>query len=133
MAEFTLNQKISDDSILISKLELSELRLMNDANYPWFILIPQQSNLCEIYDLTDNQQKILMSEINKLAKFIKTHFKADKINIANLGNIVAQLHIHVIARYKDDQAWPDPVWGKYPQKKYLTEQILAIKELFNKY
>lgn len=133
MAEFTLNQKISDDSILISKLELSELRLMNDANYPWFILIPQQNNLCEIYDLTDNQQKILMSEINKLAKFIKTHFKADKINIANLGNIVAQLHIHVIARYKDDKAWPDPVWGKYPQKKYLTEQILAIKELFNKY
>ena len=74
-----------------------------------------------------------MSEINKLAKFIKTYFKADKINIANLGNIVAQLHIHVIARYKDDKAWPDPVWGKYPQKKYLTEQILAIKELFNKY
>lgn len=133
MAEFTLNKKISDDSILISKLELSELRLMNDANYPWFILIPQQNNLCEIYDLTDNQQKILMSEINKLAKFIKTHFKADKINIANLGNIVEQLHIHVIARYKDDKAWPDPVWGKYPQKKYLTEQILALKELFNKY
>ncbi|MFZ8864692.1 MAG: HIT domain-containing protein [Rickettsiales bacterium] len=130
MDKFTLDKRLEHDSIFIKKLKISNLYLMNDANYPWFILVPVKSNISEIFELELAEQNLLMSEITAIAKMIKLHFKADKINVAALGNMVKQLHIHIIARYYDDLAFPDTVWGKFPAKAYNAEEIAKLKEIF---
>ena len=101
---FNLDKKLKADTIFIKDLELSKLLLMNDSNYPWFILVPRKNNISELFELSKIEHEILMAEISWLSKIIKNHFHADKINIANLGNIVTQLHIHIIARFKHDKA-----------------------------
>jgi diadenosine tetraphosphate (Ap4A) HIT family hydrolase len=132
MAEFILDKQLKEDSIFIKKLKFSNLHLVNDKNYPWFLLIPNKNNLSEIFELDRDEQHILISEITIISNIVKNHYKADKINIATLGNIVRQLHIHIIARYYDDIAWPHPVWGKFKAKKYHDLEIDNIKKIFNK-
>ncbi len=128
MAEFNLNERLERDTILIKDLKLSKLLLMNDSNFFWFILVPREANLKEFHDLSYDQQIILLKEINQISKIIEQRFNPDKINIAALGNVVSQLHIHVIARYKTDAAWPDPVWGKLKATKYQEAEISDIKQ-----
>ena len=99
---FSLNTKLEQDSIFICDLNISQLRLMNDSNYLWFLLIPKQESLTEIIDLTFSGQIELFREINLISNIIKQYFRCKKLNIANLGNAVSQLHIHVIARNEDD-------------------------------
>ena len=94
---------------------------MLDANYPWFILVPDRENITEIYQLDENDQRQLIAESSVLSATICEQFNADKINIAALGNLVPQLHIHHIVRYIDDAAWPAPVWGRQPAKPYSDE------------
>lgn len=107
---------------------------MRDANYPWFILVPDRENITEIYQLTPQDQQQLMQESSYLAQSLVQAFGADKINIAALGNVVPQLHIHHIVRYRHDPAWPAPVWGKLPLKPYsdnqVTDVINRLKQVF---
>jgi len=95
--------------------------LLNDANYPWFILVPQRQDIREIHRLSAQDQQQLMRESSALAACIEQEFKADKINIAALGNMVPQLHIHHIVRYTADPVWPAPVWGKVEGIPYSTD------------
>jgi len=120
MAE--LHPQLSKDCLIIGHFSLSRLLLMQDANYPWLILVPDRENISELYQLSDAEQKQFMQESAVIARLLKNDFQADKINIAALGNIVPQLHIHHIARYKTDIAWPAPVWGKFPAKRYTPDQ-----------
>ena len=99
---------------------------MNDASYPWFILVPQRAGIREVFELSEDDQHQLLRESSALSRVISDHFKADKINVAVLGNMVPQLHIHHIVRYESDPAWPAPVWGHAPAKPYSEE---ALSEL----
>ena len=99
---------------------------MDDAHYPWFILVPDRHGVTEIYQLADADQQQLLRESSALARAIAEGFNADKINIAALGNIVPQLHVHHIVRYRHDPAWPAPVWGAAPARPYSREQRAAV-------
>ena len=118
---FELHQHLKNDTFLIGSFPLSLLLLNNDSNYPWFILVPQRENVKEIFELSEEDQVQLLKESSYLAGILQKNYRPNKINIAALGNIVPQLHIHHIIRYKIDAAWPQPVWGKVPSKPYSDE------------
>lgn len=119
---FKLNQTLEKDSLMVCDLSLSQVRLINDCQYPWFILVPRKSGLREIIDLTEDEQALMWKESALLSRCIKTYFAPDKLNLGMLGNMVSQLHVHHIARFKNDVAWPGPVWGKHKMKAYTPEQ-----------
>jgi diadenosine tetraphosphate (Ap4A) HIT family hydrolase len=120
---FQLHPRLQQDCITIGRFELCRLLMMNDSQYPWFILVPEISNLTELYQLDKTQREILMEESCYLAENLAELFQADKMNIANIGNMVAQLHIHHIVRYQTDSAWPAPVWGKFAAVPYTDTQM----------
>lgn len=123
---FVLHPQLSQDCLLIGEMPLSTLLLMNDANYAWFILVPRRPGLREIYQLAVPDQHQLMAESCELARCLSHQFNADKVNIAALGNVVPQLHLHHIARYQTDPAWPAPVWGKQPPSRYTAAELDAV-------
>lgn len=125
---FTLDPRLQQDTLVIGDFPLCRLLLMNDARYPWFILVPRREAMSELFqlDLADQQQ--LWQEATQLAEILKDTFAADKMNVATLGNVVSQLHMHVIVRRREDAAWPAPVWGKHPALAYESEQIGMIRE-----
>ena len=129
---FELHPQLEKDCIFLGQFELCTLLLMNDSNYPWFILVPEREELREIYELDDDDQKLFMKESGFLSRILKHYFHADKINIAALGNVVPQLHIHHIARYTDDIAWPAPIWGANPSVPYTEDQLEKILDVINK-
>ncbi|MBU2966453.1 HIT domain-containing protein [Amphritea sp. 2_MG-2023] len=124
--EFELDSRLDNDCITLGDFPLSRLLLMNDAQYPWFILVPRRAEMSEIYHLSLADQAQLLHESSFLAETIHDVFAADKINIGAIGNMVNQLHIHHVVRYKGDAAWPAPVWGAHPAKPYTAEQIEEI-------
>ena len=124
--KFLLNEKIFNDTNLICELPLCKFLLMNDSNYPWFILVPRRSNIVELFDLSKEDRNQLDYETVEVSKFINNSFKPDKINIATLGNIVSQFHVHIIARFSNDKAWPETVWGKFPPEKYTSSEVKVI-------
>jgi diadenosine tetraphosphate (Ap4A) HIT family hydrolase len=101
---------------------------MNDSRYPWFILVPEKQNLTEIFHLNKEERIILMEESSYLAESLARLYRADKMNIAAIGNLVSQLHVHHIVRYTTDAAWPAPIWGKGAPIPYLEERIAAITD-----
>ena len=115
---FALHSQLAKDTIRIGSMPLCEVLLMNDKQYPWLILVPRKDNIREIYELSGEEQQQLIKESSLLAVKMQIHFQADKINVAALGNMVPQLHIHHIARYKTDAAWPKPVWGVKTSQVY---------------
>jgi len=116
-----LHPQLQKDCIIIGQFPLSLLLLLNDCNYPWFILVPQRENIREIHHLSVLDQQQLMRESSALAACMEQVFQADKINVAALGNVVPQLHVHHIARYTSDPAWPAPVWGTLPAIPYAPD------------
>ena len=122
---FTLDAQLQADTIDIGHLELCQVLLAKDANYPWLILVPKRKNITEIYQLSDQEQLQLMQEVSYVAKQMETHFLAEKMNVAALGNVVSQLHLHVIARFSSDPAWPAPVWGKHQARPYEKDDLEA--------
>ena len=120
---FELHPQLALDTITIGDFPLCRLLLINDSNYPWFILVPRRSQIREIYELQESDQRQLLKESSHLCRVLVKIFQADKLNVAALGNMVPQLHIHHIVRYQDDQAWPKPVWGLFPAQTY-TERAL---------
>ena len=113
-----LHSQLADETILVGDLTLSRLLLMNDANYPWLVLVPRRAGAVEIIDLDEEQQAQLMREITLIAGVIKDVTACDKLNIAAIGNVVPQLHVHVVARRRGDAVWPRPVWGAAPARAY---------------
>lgn len=127
-AVFALDSRLQQDTLPIGDFALSRLLLSNDSNYPWFILVPRKADISELFQLDPVDQQQLWHETTQLAEMLKDSFDADKINVATLGNVVSQLHMHVIVRKRDDAAWPAPVWGKHPARPYSAEQVAAIRE-----
>ncbi|WP_372766501.1 HIT domain-containing protein [Pseudoalteromonas sp.] len=128
---FELAKELQRDCIEIADWSLCKVLLMNDSQYPWFILVPKVEGARDIIDLNDAQQNGLQHESRQLQHLIRDVFSPYKLNVAALGNVVEQLHIHHIARYQNDVAWPKPVWGTFPAKPYSNEQLLALIEQFN--
>jgi len=123
-----LHPQLENDTIKLGSFTLCHLLLMNDANYPWFVLVPMREDITEIYQLNEKDQYQLIRESSLLATALSQGFDADKINIAALGNVVPQLHIHHIVRYRTDPAWPAPVWGKLSAVPYSNKALLKIMD-----
>jgi diadenosine tetraphosphate (Ap4A) HIT family hydrolase len=123
---FQLDSRLKQDTIFVTDFRLSRLLLMNDRRYPWFILVPRRSDISEVFQLDDDDRDQLWREATLLAEGLKDTFGADKMNIATLGNMVAQLHVHVIARKNTDDAWPGPVWGAHAALPYTTEEAEQV-------
>ncbi len=125
---FRLDPRLNNDACWSIDLNLSKLLLVNNALFPWVILVPKKNNLKEIIDLNEEERIMLMSELSLVSNIMQQIFAPDKLNIAALGNIVEQLHIHIIARYKHDQAWPNPVFGKEKLEYTKLKQQQIIEQ-----
>ena len=128
MVDFRLDPQLAGDCIVVGDFPLTRLLLMNDSTFPWFILVPRINDIEESYQLSDEQQLQLMRESSFLSRKLQALFCADKMNVAALGNLVRQLHLHHVVRYMGDPAWPAPVWGKLPAQPYQQEEIDHIIE-----
>jgi len=125
MAE--IHVQLAADCEILGRFRLCHLLLMNDCNYPWFILVPDRDNIREIYQLEAADRKQLLDESCLLSEFLMSTFNGDKLNVAALGNQVPQLHLHHVVRYESDPAWPAPIWGKHPALPYSTDALDDIK------
>lgn len=134
MTPFKLDERLARDSVFVADLSLCRLLLMNEARYPWFILVPRIANARELIDLNPEQEMQLLRESRLLQRYLLDELKAQKLNVAALGNMVPQLHIHHIARFKTDAAWPAPVWGKFTAEAYQSETannlLKSVKTFF---
>lgn len=115
---FQLYPQLEKDTFHVAQLPLCEVLLMNDSQYPWLILVPTVADITEIYQLNEEQQQQLMRESSQVSQALQQLFQADKMNVAALGNMVPQLHLHHIARFTTDKAWPGPVWGVAAAEPY---------------
>ncbi|MGH6741259.1 MAG: HIT family protein [Bradyrhizobium sp.] len=120
---WSLHPQLKQDTIDIGDLPLSKVLVIKDANYPWLLLVPRRPEKVEIIDLDEVEQAQLMAEVSRAAKALKEITKCDKLNIAALGNVVPQLHVHVIARRTADAAWPRPVWGVVPPLAHDATEV----------
>lgn len=131
---FNLDPRLDNDTHHIMSFTLCDALLMNDARYPWVILVPRKIGLTELYQLTEQEQQQLTIESNTVAQKLAGLVSADKMNVAALGNVVSQLHIHHVARYIGDETWPDPVWGKGEAVPYSEEEqeavVYQLKQIF---
>ena len=121
-----LNPQLANDTGLIGDLPLSQVRVMHDANYPWLLLVPRRAGVGEIIDLDPADRVQLMGEIADAGRALKSVTQCDKLNIAAIGNVVPQLHVHIVARRRDDAAWPRPVWGAAPPRAYAPAALDAL-------
>lgn len=119
--EFSLHPQLAQDTLFVTDLRLCRVLLMNEARYPWFILVPRRAGIREIHELSPADRKQLWQESHEVSQALMQMFQPDKLNIASLGNMVPQLHVHHIARLQADAAWPAPVWGKFPPMPYEPE------------
>ena len=127
MQPFVLDARLAADSVSILKLGLCDLRLAKDSRWPWLILVPQRADVSEVFDLTPLDQAMLTFEQVTVGAALKQVTGADKINIAAIGNIVRQLHVHVVARMEDDPNWPKPIWGYGTSVPYDQAAFDAMK------
>lgn len=130
MNAWTLDQTLAGDTHAVADAALSRVLLMDDARWPWLILVPRVPGARELIDLDRQQQMQLLAEIDAASRRLREAFAPHKLNVAALGNVVAQLHVHVIARFRDDAAWPRPVWGVGERVAYtVDERDRRIKQL----
>lgn len=135
--DFKLDARLENDCIVIGSMKLCKLLLVKDSRYPWFVLVPQRAGITEIHQLDREDAISYMIESNAVSRMIEAEFNPDKINIAALGNIVSQLHVHHVARFKNDTAWPDPIWGRGEPNPYnpgdLEELTTKVKTHLSRY
>ncbi len=131
---FHLDERLAADTHQVARWGLSRVRLVDDANYPWLMLVPERPALIDFHDLAPGDLATICDEVVRASRALQGLFKPDKINVAALGNLVPQLHIHVVARFMDDPAWPRPVWGAAPPRPYeaeaLKDRIAALQATF---
>lgn len=129
--DWTLHPRLEADTAAVGDFTLSRLLLSNDATYPWTILVPRRAGIREIHELSEADQQLLLRESVLLSQALTAVFAPTKLNVAALGNVVPQLHVHHIARYDHDPAWPAPVWGKLPATDYTpalrAERVVALR------
>ena len=142
MNKFELDKRLATDCIILgylngviiepaSKMASSVLLLMNNADFPWLVIVPIGVEAIDIDELSEQRQLQILKEANALSAFLKRHYPVDKINFATIGNIVSQMHFHLVARNRHDSAWPGVVWGTKATKKYSNDQIETLKNLLN--
>ena len=130
---FAIDSRIESTSVWLVDWPLSSLYLKNEANFPWVILVPRVENIQELYQLSQENRQLVIEEIAALSKIMEEYFKPDKLNVGALGNIVCQLHIHVVARFKEDKAWPYSIWqpelsSSVYSDEVLQDLVLALQE-----
>ncbi|WP_262298681.1 HIT family protein [Microvirga sesbaniae] len=125
---FTLDSRLAGDTIPVGDLSLSSVLLLNDARFPWFVLVPRIPGASELTDLSEEQAVQLMQEIRIATRVTLELSKPDKVNVGALGNIVTQLHVHVVGRFRSDPAWPGPVWGHGARTPYPDHAASALIE-----
>jgi diadenosine tetraphosphate (Ap4A) HIT family hydrolase len=125
---WTLHPRLETDAVAVGDLLLSRILIMNDANFPWLLLVPRCVGAIEIIDLAEHERMSLMAEIAQVAAALKTLTACDKLNIATIGNVVPQLHVHIIARRRGDPAWPKPVWGQVAPLDYDPRALAHFVE-----
>jgi diadenosine tetraphosphate (Ap4A) HIT family hydrolase len=129
---WSLHPQLARDTVDLGELPLARVLVVNDANWPWLLLVPRRVGMREIIDLDEVEQAQLMTEITRTARAVKTVTQCDKLNIAALGNAVPQLHVHIIARREGDAGWPRPVWGAAPpvayEKNVLEQFIESLRK-----
>ncbi|MEG3768150.1 HIT domain-containing protein [Alteromonas sp. 14N.309.X.WAT.G.H12] len=132
---FKLDPRLQQDCVLVDDLELCRVLLANDSQFPWLILVPRIPDAIELTDLTDQQMRIYCDESRLTCDVLSSLFQPTKLNVAAIGNIVRQLHVHHVARFEKDVAWPAPIWGKQPAIPYesdeLTQRLTALKHAFS--
>ncbi|HHX34241.1 MAG TPA: HIT domain-containing protein [Gammaproteobacteria bacterium] len=125
---FEVDERLAQDTIFLGDFALCRVLLMNDSRYPWLILVPRCAAISEVFELTVEQQQQFWQETNYVGCVLKKVFQADKVNIATLGNVVEQLHMHVVLRMRNDEVWPAPVWGKGDAQHYTAADVAKISE-----
>ena len=125
---FQLDSQLAADTIPVGDLALSSVLLLDDARFPWFVLVPRRTGATEITDLAEADAALLMGEIRTATRVMLNHAKPDKVNLGALGNVVAQLHVHVVGRFRSDPAWPGPVWGHGARQPYPDHAAAALVE-----
>jgi diadenosine tetraphosphate (Ap4A) HIT family hydrolase len=130
---FQLHPRLAADTVEVGRLPLCRVLLMNESRFPWVILVPERPGVTEIYQLEAADQRQLIAESSAVARCLAQSFRADKMNIAALGNQVPQLHLHHVVRQRTDEAWPSPVWGRFEPRPWaadaLAEQLAALRRL----
>lgn len=126
--DFVLDPRLQADTKHVASLSLCEVLLMNDARFPWLILVPRRGGCSEILDLPEDMRSVLWHEINHVAAVLRDTMPCDKLNIGALGNIVRQLHVHLVARKQGDDAWPGPVWGHGRAEPYTNDVAQSLIE-----
>lgn len=127
--DFRLHERLAADTVSLGRTSLCEIRLMNDKAWPWVLLVPALSGIREIYELNSEQRHQLLEESSVLSRGMMQVFEGDKMNVAALGNMVPQLHLHHIVRFEGDPAWPGPVWGKLPPEPYGEAGLAEIRKV----
>ncbi|MEM5528507.1 HIT domain-containing protein [Gammaproteobacteria bacterium AS21] len=123
---FELDRQLAADSIVLGDFPLCQLLLINDRQYPWFVLVPRRAGISELYHLSDSDRVQMMVESCDLSAALADGYAASKMNVAAIGNVVNQLHVHHVVRFESDASWPAPIWGKFPAKAYTSVEIEAI-------
>lgn len=133
MTDFALHPQLAADTLEVGRYPLCRVLLMMDATYPWLVLVPQRKDIREIHELPPADRAALMDEIVRTTEGLQARYNPTKLNVAALGNMVPQLHVHVIARFATDPAWPGPVWGKVPPRPYAAGEaeklIVSLRPL----
>ena len=124
---FTLHPDLQRDGIEMGEFSLCQVLLINDSHYPWFVLVPKRSGISDTIDLSAKDYAALWEESHIFSRAIMTAFKGEKLNVAALGNMTPQLHIHHIVRFTSDEAWPGPIWGKHALRPYKTAEVSAVR------
>ena len=125
---FALHPQLASDTFFITDLPLCRVLLMNESRYPWLILVPRRADIREIYELTPQDRQQCWQESDQVSRALVALLQPDKLNIAALGNVVPQLHIHHIARFTQDEAWPTPVWGRFSPKPYSEPAAQDLRQ-----
>ncbi len=128
---FQLHPQLAADSVWLADWPLCQVRLLNDQQYPWFILVPRRVAVRDVIDLSELDQDQLWLESRTLSVYLKSDYQPDKLNLAALGNMVPQLHLHHIARFQTDKSWPAPVWGKFPAQPYNPTDLAALQQIWS--
>ncbi len=136
-SEFKLHPQLQQDCLIVGNFALSQILMMNDSQYPWLILVPRRAEIREIYQLAEADREQLLRESCWLAQALADLFQPDKLNIAAIGNLVPQLHLHHVARYRTDIAWPAPIWGKFAAVPYCDQEaeqrIVDLRQCLQEY
>ena len=127
---FELSPRLESDTDWVLDLQLSRVLMMDDSRYPWLILVPRLANVREWLDLSSRDQALLLAEQLQVSRCLQTLVSPDKLNIATLGNIVPQLHVHIVARFESDFAWPSPVWGRGESVRYSTDEKATLLDRY---